>query len=210
MVSSNHHPLPTRADAAATAPLGRPWTRRLRAIASGMVFALAGWLDGLADQRAHRPSAPPQSDHAGSGSTTHDQRGQAAASHGGTNHHHHHHGHGGQGGASGHGGHDGGGTGGAGRNLFDSPLATKARRMAHHDQAAHAANTNAGAGQGATANHAAGSAQTSHVTFTGPASTGTVIPMPGGAPPIVIGPDGFLVTPATGNAAGGAPSASLS
>ena len=111
---------------------------------------------------------------------------------------------------SGHGGHDGGGTGGAGHNLFDSSLATKARRMAHHDQAAHPANANAGAGQGATANHAAGSAQTGHVSVTVPASTGTVFPMPGGAPPIVIGPDGFLVNPATGNAAGGAQSPTLS
>jgi hypothetical protein len=181
-----------------------------------MVVALAGWTEALAGQRARHPSpAAPQPAHAGSGSRMRDQHAHQSGSprsqrHPQHHHPHHHHGHGGQDGASGHGGHDGGGTGGAGRNLFDSPLATKARRMAHHDQAAHAANTNAGAGQGATANHAAGSAQTSHVTFTGPASTGTVIPMPGGAPPIVIGPDGFLVTPATGNAAGGAPSASLS
>jgi hypothetical protein len=136
---------------------------------------------------------------------------QADASHHGQNHHHHHHGQGGQGGNAGDHSH-GGGNGGAAHNLFDSPLATKARRMARQEGVQHHAGNsgNAGAGGHGAASGANGAAQTGHVSVTVPASAGTVIPMPGGAPPIVIGPDGFLVSQPTSNPAGGATSTPLS
>jgi hypothetical protein len=138
---------------------------------------------------------------------------QADASHQGHGHHHHH-GHGGNGGQGGNASDsgNGGGKGGAGHNLFDSPLATKAKRMARQEGVQHHAggSGNAGAGGHGAANGANGAAQTGHVSVTVPASAGTVIPMPGGAPPIVIGPDGFLVSQPTSNPAGGATSTPLS
>jgi hypothetical protein len=82
--------------------------------------------------------------------------------------------------------------------------------MARQEHAAGAANATADATHGAAADHSAGPIQPSHVNVAMPAPAGTVIPMPGGAPPIVIGPDGFLVNPATGNTTGGTPSPTLS
>lgn len=185
--------------------------------ARGLAGALAAVLIDRAVERADADAQPASHDaerrhqrgDAGKQKHAQDKHNQADASRHGQNHHHHHHdqgGHGGQGANAGDSGHDGGGKGGAGHNLFDSPLATKARRMARQEGVQHHA---AGAGHGA-ASGANGAAQTGHVSVTVPAPTGTVIPMPGGAPPIVIGPDGFLVNPATGATAGGAPTPTLS